>query len=406
MGKQVFSGLKVFDLTTSGVGPITTEHLAAYGATVVRVETSIVPCTTRGMAPHKDLVRHPDWSAVPMLYNKNKYAITLNLTTPKGLEIAWKFVKWCDVIGECFTSGVMAKFGLDYESVKKVRPDIVYFSFNAQGQDGPHSHWRGYGSQMSALAGHYHFLGWPDREPSGIYGAYNDFVGPRFSGAALIAALIYKRRTGKGQYIDGSQFEAGSMFTAPMVMDYLVNDRIQTRCGNRVPNAAPHNAYPCTGSDRWVAIAVTSDEEWEGFKDVLGRPEWTAGSKFETLFTRKTNEEELDKLVGEWTRNHSAEEVMKLMQQAGVPAGVVLTAPDLLDDPQLRHRGYYVKIDGHPHVGTSFHHDGRQEALSKTPAEFHRAYGPMGRDNEFVYKEIIGLSDDEIADCVVDGVFD
>ena len=405
MAKQVFEGLKVFDMTTSGVGPISMEHLAAYGATVIRVETSIVPCTTRGLAPFKDGCRHPDWSAVPLLFNKNKYAISLNLTSPKGLEIAWRFVKWCDVMGECFSSGVVAKLGLDYDSVIKVRPDIIYWSYNAQGQKGPHANWRGYGAQMSAVAGHYHFTGWPDRVVSSIYGAYNDFVAPRFGGVALIAALIHKKRTGEGQYIDGSQIEAGAMFMAPMVMDYLVNGRIQARQGNRVPNAAPHSAYRCQGLERWVAIAVTSDEQWEAFKKVIGEPEWAKDPKFNTLMGRKQNEDELDELVAKWACDQVAEEVMERMQQAGVPTGIVSNAEDLLEDPQLKHRGYYVELEGHPNIETSFHHDGRQESLSKTPARLYRAYGTVGRDNEYVYKQILGMSDEDISDCMAEGVF-
>jgi crotonobetainyl-CoA:carnitine CoA-transferase CaiB-like acyl-CoA transferase len=405
MAKKVFEGLKVLDFTTSGTGPMSLQYLSRFGATAIRVETSHRLDTTRTNRPFKDNFSHPDYAPWPELYNAGKLAITLNLKKPKWLEIAWKLVDWCDVMGESFTPGVMAKWGLDYEGVRKVKPDIIYLSLNAQGQKGPHADWRGWGTIISGLTGHYHFTGWPDREPSGIWGAYNDFIAPRFGGLALMAALSYKKRTGKGQYIDASQFEAGALFLSPPIMDYCVNRRIQTRNGNRVPYAAPHGAYRCKGSERWIVIAVTNDERWEAFKGVLGEPEWSKDPKFSTLITRKENEDELDKLIGEWMEDKVAEDVMESMQQAGIPAGVVWNPVDLLSDPQLKHRGHYVVVEGHPIIGP-LTHDASQIHLSKTPPEVGRFYGPMGHDNEYVYSEVLGMSADEISDCMSEGVFE
>jgi benzylsuccinate CoA-transferase BbsF subunit len=188
-------------------------------------------------------------------------------------------------------------------------------------------------------------------------------------------------------------------------MDYCVNRRIQTRNGNRVPYAAPHGAYRCKGSERWIVIAVTNDERWEAFKGVLGEPEWSKDPKFSTLITRKENEDELDKLIGEWMEDKVAEDVMESMQQAGIPAGVVWNPVDLLSDPQLKHRGHYVVVEGHPIIGP-LTHDASQIHLSKTPPEVGRFYGPMGHDNEYVYSEVLGMSADEISDCMSEGVFE
>jgi benzylsuccinate CoA-transferase BbsF subunit len=369
------------------------------------VETSHRLDTTRTNRPYKDNISHPDYSAWIELYNAGKLAITLNLQKPKAMEIAWKLVNWCDVMGESFTPGVMAKWGLDYESVRKVNQEIIYLSINAQGQQGPHADWRGWGTIISGLTGHYHLTGWPDREPAGIWGAYNDFIAPRFGALALMGALFYKRKTGKGQYIDASQFEAGAMFLSPPIMDYCVNGRVQMRNGNRDPRAAPHGVYRCEGSERWIAIAVAGDEKWEAFISVLNEPEWSTDTKFSTLEARKENEDELDRLIGEWTADKVAEDVMEKMQRAGIPAGVVWTPVDLLSEPQLKHRGHYVVVDGHPTVGP-LTHDAPQIHLSKTPPEVGRFYGPLGHDNEYVYQEILGLSLDEISDLMAEGVLE
>jgi len=405
MTKKVFEGLKVLDFTSSGAGPMVLQYLARFGATVIHVETSHRLDTTRTNRPYKDDLSHPDYSAWIELYNAGKLAITLNLKKPKAMEIAWKLVNWCDVMGESFTPGVMAKWGLDYESVRKVKQDIVYLSINAQGQQGPHADWRGWGTIISGLTGHYHLTGWPDREPAGIWGAYNDFIAPRFGALALMGALVHKRKTGKGQYIDASQFEAGAMFLSPPIMDYCANGRVQMRNGNRDPRAAPHGVYRCEGSERWIAIAVAGDEKWESFKSVLNEPEWSTDIKFSTLEARKENEDELDRLINEWTADKVAEDVMEKMQQAGIPAGVVWTPMDLLSEPQLKHRGHYVKVEGHPTVGP-LTHDAPQIHLSKTPPEIGRFYGPLGHDNEYVYKEVLGLSLEEISDLMAEGVLE
>jgi len=216
-----------------------------------------------------------------------------------------------------------------------------------------------------------------------------------------MAALDYRRRTGKGLYLEQSQTEAGVHFFAPLVMDYIINKRIAKRDGNHNPYAAPHGVYPCRGDDRWCAIAVFTDEEWKRFCDVMGNPQWTRDAKFVTFGERKENEEELDRLVGEWTVNFTPEELMSLLQEREIDAGVVRTLRELYEDPQIEYLGFWRYLD-HPVIGVHAH-QGPPFQLSKTPdGQFTSPC--MGQHNEYVYKELLGFSDDEVAQLLIEGV--
>ncbi len=295
----------------------------------------------------------------------------------------------------------MKRMGLGYEELKKIKPDIIMLSACMQGQTGPHANHPGLGNHLSALAGFNQITGWPDGEPKGV-GIYTDAIGPHYAISILLAALDYRRRTGKGQYIDLSQHEASVHFMTPLILDYVVNQRVANRIGNRHSGAAPHGAYRCRGEDRWCAIAVFTDEEWQNFGKVIGEAALTTDPKFNTLPARKENEDELDRLVEEWTINRSPEEVMSLMQAAGVAAGVVQTGEDLLvRDPQLKHRHFFWEFD-HPEIG-KHRIGGLSFMLSKSPFEVRRA-PLLGEHNEYLLKEILGMSDEEIVELVIEGV--
>lgn len=402
MGKQIFEGVKVADFTWVGVGPITTKNLADHGATVVRIESHTHLDTLRVAPPFKDGVPGVDRSAFVADYNSSKYGVSLDLNTPKGIEIARRFVLWADVVAESFSPKAMVKWGLDYESARKIKPDIIYFSASQQGHGGPHGGFIGFGMMMASLAGFGHLTGWPDRLPAIPYGAYTDFISPFYGSIALVAALDHRRKTGLGQHLDLSQLECGIQFLAPVQLDYAVNGREWCRVGNRDPSAAPHNAYPCKGNDSWCAIAVFTDEEWAAFCRVLGGPEWTREERFSTLRNRRRNEGEMDRLIGEWTLDYTPREVMEMMQGAGVASGVVQSAQDQFDDPQVRHRDFFQYLD-HPVIGRHAY-DGFSFELSKTPGKLRSAGPCLGQHNELVYKEILGMTDDEIGDLMAEGV--
>ncbi len=400
--KKALEGVKVADFTWSIVGPLATMVLAQYGATVIRVETHNRLDFVRVSGPFKDGIAGIDRSAFYTSVNANKYGMSLDLNTPKGLEVARRLVKWADVIAEGMTPGKMKKWGLDYESVKKIKPDIIYFSTTLQGQTGPYSRQPGYGPQATALAGLYEATGWPGGSPTFIYCAYTDSVSPYYLVTVIGAALARRRKTGRGMYIDQSQVEAGVIHMGPAILDYTVNGRLVSRMGNRDPYAAPHGCYPCLGDDRYCVIAVRSDEEWRAFCKVINKPEWVTDARFATQTVRKENEDELDRLIEAWTRAHAPEAVMSAMQAAGVPAGVVQNARDLFDDPQLKHRDHFQWLE-HPVLGLTPYHS-QAFKLSRTPSQTVKAAPCLGEDNEYVYKEVLGYSDDEISDFLAEGI--
>jgi benzylsuccinate CoA-transferase BbsF subunit len=394
--------VRVADFTWVLVGPITTKALADHGAEVIRIESRTKPDIHRLAYPFKDDVPSLDRAGRFHPYNTSKLSVGLNLARPGGVEVARRIVAQSDVVVENYAGGVMEGMGLGYDELKKVKPDIIMLSSSMMGQTGPFAASRGFGWQLTGLAGFFPIAGWPDSEPLGPGGPYTDYVSPRFNVAFIMAALDYRRRTGKGQYIDMSQYENGVHFIAPLVLDYNVNGRVAGRIGNRHACAAPHGAYRCAGEDRWCVVAVFSDEEWHSFCGVLGDPEWAAGAEFATLADRKRNEDKLDTLVEAWTRQRSPEEVTAVLQAASVPAGIVqVTGEDVLDnDPQLQHRGYLWELD-HPELG-KHRAPGSAFTLSKSPYEVRRS-PLLGEHNEYVLKDIAGLSDDEVADLVIQG---
>lgn len=394
MDKKLLQGIRVIDFTWHLTGPLTTKHLSDLGAEVIIVESRKRPGWKRG-APR---------SGSADQYCTSKLSITINTREPRGIELVKQLVAQADIVTENFAGGAIKRMGLGYEVLKEIKPDIIMLSTSMQGQTGPHFNHPGSGHKLTALAGFSNILGWPDREPAWI-AAYTDFIAPRYNIVAIMAALDYRRRTGKGQYIDMSQYENGIQFMAPLVLDYDVNQRVAGRMGNKHPDAAPHDAYSCTGEDRWCAIAVFTDEEWLSFCQVIGNPSLAKDPGFATLAARKDNEEKLDSLVNEWTSSRSAEEVMNLMQAAGVAAGVVETGEDLLDkDPQLKDRGFFRELE-YPGIGKYRTQAGPHFLLSKYDYEL-KVAPILGEHNEYVFKEILGIPEAEYDELIQEGVID
>ncbi len=400
----VFEGLKVADFSWVGVGPITTRYLADHGATVLRIESTGRPETLRRASPFQDNIEGVNRSGYFNNFNASKYSITLNMAHPHARDVALRICRWADVLTESFRPGVMEKWRLDYESVRTVKPDIIYFSTSMQGQTGPRAHMTGFGVQAASMAGITYVTGWPDRVPAGPYGAYTDTINPHLAAAAIAAALDYRRRTGQGQHLDLSQYEGALLFLAPLLMQYAVNGTVAERAANRSPCAAPHGAYPCAGEDRWCAIAVRTDEEWSAFRRVLGDPPWTREERFATPEARLRHTDELDTLIGAWTSQHPVREVMRRMQEAGVPAGAALDGRDLLEDPQLAHRRHFARPE-HPEIGPHSI-DALAHRMSKSPPRVRMPAPCLGEHNATVYTGILGFSDEEFAELVTEGVID
>ena len=392
----VFSGLKVADFCWVGVGPIVGRILAEFGATVIRVESETRPDPLRTMPPFKDNKPGLNRSVFYTGPNCNKRSLALDLNNPKARKVAKKLIAWSDIMGESFGPGVMKKWGLGYDEVKKINPEIIYYSTCMQGQTGPHRSFRGFGLHMAGLSGLYHILGWPDLEPVGPYGAYADFIAWLWMRALVLAALDYKRRTGKGQYIDLSQLEASMHFLTPLLLDYHVNRRDSPRAGNADKYSCPHGVYPCLGKENWIALAVENEGEWKGFCEALGNPPWCGDPRFSTFPARKANEDELNRLIGEWTRRFEAFYLMGHLQSHGVGAGVVLKSSQAYEDPQLNHRPVRVILD-HPEIGPHGYPT-TGSVFSKMSSRFWRHAPLLGQDTDWVLRDVLKLSEGEILD--------
>ena len=402
--RKALEDIKIADFTWYVAGPFCTRYLADYGAQVIKVETSKFIDGVRPYPPYKDNIPGVNRGGYFHNYNSNKLGITLNMQHPKGREIARKLVMWSDIVAESFSPGVMKGLGLGYDEMRQMKPEIIMISLSSKGQTGPQARLPAVGLHLAALSGFINITGWPDRDPSLLYGAYTDSIAGRFAAASIMAALAQRQKTGKGQYIDLAQSEAGIQFLIPPLLDYAANGRVLNRNGNRHPAAAPHGAYRCQGEDRWCAIAVFTDEEWMALRRVMGDPSWAGDARFATLADRKNHEDELNQLVEQWTINHSAEEVMTRLQEAGVSAGILEKAEDLHRDPQLAARGHFWTLK-HQEIGDSTY-DGMGSILSETPAELNKAAPVLGQDNYQVYTQILGLSDAEFIDHMQQGVFE
>ncbi len=348
---QSLKGIKIVEFAAFAAGPAVGKHLADHGATVVHVESQVRPDGFRAhYPPYKDNIHGLNRSGLFALCNNDKLDITLNLKAPGATELAKKIVAWADVVIENFSPGTMARLGLAYEDLKKVKPDLIMLSSSNMGQTGPHAHHAGFGSQLSSLAGFTNLTGYPDGSPQILYGPYIDYIAVAYGAVAILAALDYRKRTGRGNHIDTAQYETGLQYLAPILLDYKINGRVAARNANRDPQAAPHGAYPCQGDDMWCALSVHSDAEWQAFRQVMGDPKWSSDKKFAALEGRKANEDELDERVGAWTSGFAARALMEKLQKAGVKAGVVNRMCDVYDDPQLKQRPQWVELE-HPEIG-------------------------------------------------------
>lgn len=400
--KKVFEGIKIAEFAWVVVGPSTSRYFADQGATVVKIESHTRLDTNRVNGPFVNGIPTPDGSMFYGKHNPNKYCISIDLASPGGKKLAWKMIEWADVVTESFSPGTMEKWGMGYEDIKKVKPDVIFFSSSMQGRGGPHSSYAGYGQNAVNFSGFSEVTGWPDRLPSPPYGAYTDYVSCRFAAFAIMAALEYRRRTGKGQYIDQSQFESSVQFFAPPVMDYQINGNIMKRNGNRFPFSSPHGVYKCQGEDNWVALTVGDENEWKNFCLAVDNPSLALKAEFATLEQRKKNEDALDKLITDWTLTHTAEKVEAILQKAGVPCNVVEKASDIYQDPQLASRNYFTTLE-HPTMGMQKYEAQGCFLLSKTPREIKTPSPTVGEHNEYVFKELLKMSDDEIAEFIIDG---
>ena len=396
-------GIRVVDFTWIHAGPSATRVLSDQGAEVIKIESNMALAVVGGPASitRRGVGSRHNWNA-------GKLSISLNMKTPQAVGIARRLVGASDVVAENFSGRVMPGWGMDYESLRQVRPDIVMLSMSGLGRTGPWKEYVSYGQTLQTWCGLTYLTGFPDTDPSGPASAYSDATAGMAGAQAVLLALIHRARTGEGQWIDLSQLEALSSIMGPLYLELSANGREGnvSRTGNRLPHGggAPHGAYRCKGEDRWVAITVFTNDQWEAFRRAAGDPVWAREDRFATIEGREQHADDLDRLVETWTAGLSPREVMDRLQAVGVPAGVVQSGSDLASDPQLLERGFFRGVPdarGEPQVIESAPYK-----LSRTPGGARRAAPEFGEHQDYVLRDILGMSDDELADAAIAGAFE
>ncbi len=404
---QALDGIRVVEFTYGMAGPWVGRFMAYCGAEVIRVESKQRPDVTRQYVPPWAPEMGIQSQLSPWLtdWNAGKRCIALDLTNRKAVDLALRLASRCDIVVENYSTGVMDKLGLGYAELRQVRPDLIMLSTTGYGDSGPYHGYVTWGPNIEALSGLSSLSGFPERECTITQYAYPDAISALHGLFAVMCALDHRGRTGRGQYINLSQYEATAAVIGDVMMEYLANGREPQRLGNRSRHAAPHGCYPCKGEDRWCAIAVLTEDDWRRFCAAVGRPQWRDDPRFATMSARLEHVTELDALVGAWTATRTDYEVMQLLQQAGIAAGVVQNVEDQVRrDPQLAGRHFFEEI---PHakkgrvVAT-----GIPVGLTATPGRTTGAGAALGQDNEYVFRQLLGLTAEEMAEYVAAGAIE
>ncbi len=395
-------GIRVVDFAWAWAGSQATSILALLGAEVIKIESlkridhSRVFSLTTGQ-----WFDEPDRSSIFNDMNLGKLSANIDLSHPEGVALIKKLVAISDVAAQNMRPGKMEALGLGYEVLREIKPNIIMLSSSAQGSTGPEREYIGYAPLFSAISGFAHISGYEGDDPIRLSGEI-DLLSATSSAFAILAALIHRQRTGEGQFIDLSSTEATSVFMGEVFMDYCMNGRNQTRHGNKDLFMAPHNVYRCMGEDKWISIAVATDEEFEALCEVAGHSEWATDDRFVDAFTRWHNQETLDKLIENWTSTQTHTEVMKTLQAVGVAATPSCNSEDLWNDPHLRERDFWTEVD-HPVLG-------KKQVIapvwkfSETPLKVSGPAPLFGEHNRYVFGELLGMGDSEIERLVEDRV--
>jgi len=396
MQQMPLKNIKVLDFTQVRVGPQITQWLAVMGAEVIRLETKFRPESFK-------MTNNPGNLTVAAKFrvgyfaslNYSKESITVNMRNPKALELVKELVKHIDIVAENFRTGVMEKWGLGYNDLKKINPGIILISASGFGRTGPMKDEPAYAPVIDGFSGYSYVNGYPDGEPAeaGARG-FSDSIAAYQGVFALLAALYHRSKTGEGQFLDLSMSEADVALGPEALIEYAVTRRVQGRIGNSDKHLAPHNVYRCLGEDNWVAIAVSNDKEWQGLCKAMGNPKWTKDARFTDAAGRRAHKDELDALIETWTVKHEHQEAMQILQAAGVIAGASLKVQEFCEDPHIKERGFLVDIE-YPDKSTI-----RRSALplnlSVTGKGNYTHPPEAGENNQYVFGKIMGLSAEKI----------
>lgn len=389
------SGVRIIEPGQVWALPYAISPLAAYGAEVIKVESAVRPDSSRGSPQPGSQVGDQPWNNGGMYHeaNRNKLGISLDLNTDRGKELFKELVSVSDVVAQNFPPRVMRNFGLDYLELRKIKPDIIVLDSTAYGSSGPWENYIGYGSSLQAVTGLTYVTGYEDSGPvqGGIL--FNDTLGALNATYAILLALAHRERTGQGQWIDLSQYEAGVAHLGEAFMEYEMNGVAPTRRGNSHPDHAPYGLYPCAGDDGWLSITVTSDAEWANFVRAVGEA-WASNRDWETAESRLSQRKSLDEAIGRWTSDKDKHEVMHLLQSGGVACGAVYNTRDIATDAHHADRGFF-EISQHPEPVGPRPHSAPLFGLTGVDRPPDRLAPRFGEANRKVFQELLGQTDQE-----------
>lgn len=398
-------GIRILDLTMAWAGPMAVRVLADMGAEVIKIEAAHHMDRWRGGTfaqrgtdryPNNDPGERP-WNRSSFFntQNRNKQSLVMDLKTPEGKAIFKRLVGISDLVAENFSAGAMGRLDLDYPVLRAIKPDIVMLSMPAFGRTGPERDYIAHGPTIDAVAGNAFLQGYSDGQPLASGGfAWGDPVAGMNGAIASLIALVHRQTTGVGQHIDLSHLEAGVGFNFQAILEYSMNQRIVARQGNRHSSMAPHGCYPSKGEDRWIVIAVGSDEEWQKLRAAMGDPTWAQDERFSTTLGRVQHQDELNRCISEWTVQHDHAELMRELQGLGVAAGAVFDAAELSNDAHLAARGFFETVTSQE-TGTH-QYPGMPWKMSRTPGRIRMPAPGFGQHNEHVLTTLLGMSHEDV----------
>jgi benzylsuccinate CoA-transferase BbsF subunit len=393
-GRAPLAGVRVADFTWVWAGPFCTLQLAHLGAEVIRVESATRLCVTRLLPPFANFEPGPNRSGYFNQYNQGKKSLTLDLKRPEAIAVAKRLCAASDIVVENFAAGVMDRMGLGYDVLRTLRPDVIMIALSGYGATGPDGDKVSYGPAQVPLSGLSSVTGYRGHPPMHVGISYGDPTGGLHGAVAVLTALLHRARTGRGQYIDLSQWETTMAVLPEGIVEYTMNGAAPPRDGNRDPHMAPHGVFRAAGDDRWLAIAIEDDASWRRFTAVIDRPDLAEDVRFATLVARKRHEDELEELVTAWTAERDAGAAADALQAAGIPAFVAATNRDLAEDAHLAARGFPVTLE-HPEVGAMLHL-GVPWRMSASDCRVRRPAPCLGQDTDQVLRDVCGYAADEI----------
>ncbi len=419
MQRLPLEGVRVLDITQIWAGPYATQLMADWGAEVIRIEsTQIAPISTRVWSRERTppppgiwWLAYPDWEmgenranrfALFNVHARNKRSVTMDLTRPEGRAVFDSLLQVSDVLLENNTPTTMAKLGIDYKSVRRQRPDIIMVRMPGFGLDGPYTNYRSMGNHAEAVSGHTWLRNYTDTDFSACSATtVGDGIAGLYGAFATVSALRARRRTGRGCLIELAQVEAMASFMPRQILECAINRRVPSALGNRHWSLAPHDCFPCKGEDRWVTIAIGTDDEWEGFVRALGGPGWARDRRFATVTGRYNNQDEIGKHITKWTLERDPYEVASLLQTHGVAAGPVIFDEDAYSDPHYDARGFFQSVTqmdcgAHLYPGIMWKAEGHPNQIRMPPCR-------LGEHNEYVYSGLLGCTPEDWARMEAEG---